>query len=293
MSIKSTLSLLLFALLAVACRDSTTFDLPTSPPLPVLNAVLMAGEIPEVYVCTSWNATGPIPANAFSTDAIVTLFENDSLLGTLSHTGKGMYRLPSVRLKAGRRYVFKVSTPDGAEAENQPVMVPMDPPVQRVWLDREAMVSGLNGTRNKPILLRVALRDDLSQERYYGIAIEEFWKGYTISGNSTPVEVSNASLQYRDDDCFRQVGLAGNFALMPLQPKTAMLVYGNGCITQKDKELRIVVETFGTVQSHPLTPMSRPTKSRCRSCRSHRSIFNTPKPVKFWKASKMPLLSQA
>ena len=89
----SIVSLIIITLLTQSCSYDDTFNLEIKENKLVLNAVLVANEIPTIYVGKVFNPTGNVPDSNYIADAEVKLFENNSSVGSLIFQKNGVYTL--------------------------------------------------------------------------------------------------------------------------------------------------------------------------------------------------------
>lgn len=229
------------------CKDQKIFIIPFTNSQIVLNAVLKANEIPEVYVGKTWAATGTFPEITYLDNATVKLFEEEVYIGTFTHTAKGIYKLASYKLKAGKKYVLRAEVAGLNPAENTPVKIPNALPLQNLFIDKTTTVSSLNQSA-KPVLLKVALRNDVTLEAQYGIVVETYKTNYPVSSVISPLETSISLSSGVNENCIKRSALFGNFDFQPLIYKSSLFIYNTDCFINSSKEMNIVVETIGYIQ---------------------------------------------
>jgi Domain of unknown function (DUF4249) len=228
-----------------SCNDKN-FEITLDSPEIVINSVLVAGELPRVFVGSTWSPTGKIPAKPYIENAEVWLLESNKTIGQLSYLTNGLYELANYKIGIGKTYTIKVKAM-GLEANSKPVTVPLDFPLKSLQIDYNAQVSSLNGVWSKPRLLKITIKDYIAPNNSYGIAVTPYTTNYFNAGNVTPLEVSNAELDNRENSCFRRANLwRGEYSSKPLP---TMIVYNDACFSSLDKELGVVVELFGAVQA--------------------------------------------
>ncbi len=100
------LALLLF--LPFACTERVSWEFPQFEPVPTVNAVLVAGEPFQVHVSlTGKFDTVPLPTEK---GAVVTLYANGEVYGTLDHIGNGLYA-SNLRVQPNVEYRCEVTIP--------------------------------------------------------------------------------------------------------------------------------------------------------------------------------------
>jgi hypothetical protein len=101
----------------------------------------------------------------------VLLYENSTLVGSLTHQQNGVYKLPNVKLKEGKNYQFKVTVSGYPDAFNAPVLIPENIESNSVIFDNNTVYptqnysSGSNDSY-KGRLLSVKLPNTIN-EKYY------------------------------------------------------------------------------------------------------------------------------
>jgi Domain of unknown function (DUF4249) len=235
------------------CTPQDDISIEVNNPKLVLNAVLSANEVPSLYVGRTFSPTDKVPNDHFINNANVTLYENNIFIGQLIHQQNGVYQLPSLTLKVGKSYLFKVKANGYAEASNIPVLIPKNVESNSVLFDNKTVYPSTgyssvgNGDHNKARLLSVKLPETIN-ESYYGLSVKRTSEGSDINGNIYPIEVGTTALYKLNTDCYKYVAFIINsdFNLIQ-QPQQAMILYNASCFG-KEKKMGLVLETYGTVQ---------------------------------------------
>lgn len=241
-----SIGLLVFGLFG--CKD-TPYEIAFDQPELIINGVLTAGEVPRIFVGRTWSPTGKIPDQPYVENADVELLMEGSFIGKFRYEGNGMYYLPTYTINSGKSYVVKVAGM-GIKAESRPVKVPMAFPLQKTYLDLQTEVASLNSWA-MPRLLNITIKDYTEPGNFYGLSVTPYAKGYRHSGNVSNVEISNSSLDYREDDCFRRAPFWTAAYRAPGTPPQAgdMIIYNDLCFASLDKTFGIVIELYGTARA--------------------------------------------
>lgn len=212
----------------------------------IINGVLTAGEAPRIFVGRTWSPTGKIPDKPYVENAAVELLVEGTKVGQLRYEGNGMYYLPTYTIEPGKSYVVKVAGM-GSTAQSLPVRVPPAFPLQGTYLDMRTEVTSLNPWAT-PRLLNITIKDYPEPDTYYGLTVTPYVKGFRLSGNVTNIEISNSSLDYREDDCFKRAPFWTGAYRAPGTPpqESSMIIYNDLCFASRDKTFGIVIELYGT-----------------------------------------------
>lgn len=237
-----SIGLLVFGLFG--CKD-TPYEIDFDQPELIINGVLTAGEVPRIFVGRTWSPTGKIPDKPYVENADVELLMEGSNIGKLRYEGNGMYSMPTYTIVSGKSYVVKVAGM-GSTAKSRPVKVPQAIRLQKTYLDMETVVASLNSWA-MPRLLSITIRDYLETGNFYGVSVTPYARGYRHFGNVSNVEISNSSLDYREDDCFRRAPFWTGAYRAPGTPPQAgdMIIYNDLCFASLDKTFGIVIELNG------------------------------------------------
>lgn len=233
------------------CSFEESFEIKVNNSKLILNSVLSANEEPYLYVGRAFSPTGKTPEDHFVNNATVLLYENSTLVGSLTHQQNGVYKLPNVKLKEGKNYQFKVTVSGYPDAFNAPVLIPENIESNSVIFDNNTVYptqnysSGSNDSY-KGRLLSVKLPNTIN-EKYYGLSVNKTKKGNGVSGNVYPIEVGTTGLYRLNSDCYRNTTLITNFDFNLVQrTQQAMILYNASCFG-KERTMGVVIDTFGTV----------------------------------------------
>jgi hypothetical protein len=249
----SIISLIIIVLVTQNCSYDDTLSLEIKEKKLILNAVLVANEIPLVYVGKIFSPTDNVPDNHYVTDAEVTLFENNNSVGSLTYQKNGVYTLPSLKLKIGNSYFFKVKAKGYPDTYNTPVLIPKNVETNSATFDNKTAYprpdAGFNSNSNdyKYRLLTVKLSDNIN-EKYYGIGLKGTKNGNAISGSTYPIEVGTQSFYKLNTDCYKYISLIEDFSYdLAQKPYRPSILYSASCFG-KEKSMGVVIPTYGTVQ---------------------------------------------
>ena len=249
----SIISYIIIILLNQNCSYDDTLSIEIKEKKLVLNAVLVANEIPIIYVGKNFSPTGAIPDNHYLINAVVTLFENNILIGLLKHQQNGVYILPNVKLKVGSLYFFKVKAEGYPDTSNIPVLIPNNVESNSIVFDNKTVYpstgynSNGNGDDNKARLLSVKLSDDIN-EKYYGIGIKKTKSGSGVTGNIYPIEIGKLDFYRLNTDCYKSISLIDDINYnLGQKPYNPSIIYSASCFGN-EKKMGVVLETYGTVQ---------------------------------------------
>jgi len=251
---KKTISILasvIIILLIQNCSYDDTLSLEIKEKKLILNAVLVANEVPVIYVERTFSPTGKIPDNHYISDAKVTLFENNILIDTLIYQQNGIYTLPNTKIKIGNFYFFKVKAKGYPDTYNTPVLIPKNVESNSVMFDTKTKYPGTgydseNDDSNQARLLSVKLSNNIN-EKYYGIGIKKTKSGSDVTGNIYPIEVGKFNFSKLNTDCYKSISLIDNSNIVA-KSKTPLILYSASCFG-KEKIMGVVIETYGTVQT--------------------------------------------
>lgn len=252
----SIISLIMIVLVTQNCSYDDTLSLEIKEKKLILNAVLVANEIPLVYVGKNFSPTDNVPNNHYVMDAEVILFENNSSVGLLTHQKNGVYTLQNLKLKVGNSYFFKVKAKDYPDTYNTPVLIPKNVESNSVTFDNKTVYprpdagfySNEYADEYKFRLLSVKLSDNIN-EKYYGIGIKGTKNGSPISGSAYPIEVGTQFFSKLNTDCYKYISLLEDFSYdLTQKPYRPSILYSTSCFG-KEKTMGVVVPTSGTVQT--------------------------------------------
>ena len=248
----SIISSIIFILLIQNCSYDETLSLEIKEKKLVLNAVLVAIEIPMIYVGKNFSPTDEVPNNHYIIDAEVEIFENSILIGILTYQQNGNYVLRNTKLKVGNSYFFKVKAKDYPDTYNTPVLIPKNIETNSVIFDNKTIYpsTGYNsngdGDDYKARLLSVKLSNNVI-ENYYGIGIKKTKAGSNVTGNIYPIEIGKLDFYKLNTDCYKSISLVDDFNYNLVQkPRIPLILYSSSCFG-KEKTMGVVVETYGTV----------------------------------------------
>ena len=249
----SIISFIIITLLIQNCSYDDTLSLEIKEKKLILNAVLVANEIPVVYVGKIFSPTDNVPDNHYVMDAAVTLFENNKLVDSLIYQQNGVYTLPNLKLKVGNSYFFKVKAKGYPDTYNTPVLIPKNVETNSATFDNETAYpspdAGFNSNSNdyKYRLFSVKLSDDIN-EKYYGIGLKGTKGGNPITYGIYPIEVGTRNFYKLNTDCYKYISLIEDFSYdLTQKPYNPSILYSASCFG-KEKSMGLVTSTYGTVQ---------------------------------------------
>jgi hypothetical protein len=250
---KISILIICLSILLQSCTYDDSLEIDLQSPKLVLNSLLSANEEPYLYVGKVFSPTEKILADHFISNANVLLYENDNLVGSLIHQQNGVYKLPSYKIKEGKKYQFRVKANGYPDAYNTPVLIAKNVESNSVIFDNNtvyptASYSSGDNDSYRGRLLSVKLPSTIS-EKYYGLSIKGTKKGSDVNGDIYPVEVGTTSLFKLNTDCYKYLYLITNIDYNLIsQSQQAMILYNASCFG-KEKTMGIVVQTYGTVQT--------------------------------------------
>lgn len=235
----------------LGCTDKP-YEVDFDQPELTMSGVLIAGESPRLFVGRTWSPTGKIPEIPFVEDAEVELFKDNLSVGKFDYVANGMYLLANYKIESGGTYVVKTKGLN-SEAQSEPVKVPQPFPLQNLFFDKNAQVTSLNPWA-KPRLVNISIQDYPELGNYYGLTVTPYVQGFRLSGNVINVEISNSSLDHRDDDCFQKAPFWTGLYRAPGVPalESNMIIYNDVCFASPAKDFGVVVEMYGTADAPKL-----------------------------------------
>jgi hypothetical protein len=265
----SIISLIIITLLIQNCSYDDTLSLEIKENKLVLNAVLVANEVPVVYVGRIFSPTDKVPDNHYVIDAEVILFENNSSLGLLTYHKNGVYTLPNFKLKVGNSYFFKVKAKGYPDTYNSPVLIPKNVETNSATFDNKTVYpnpysggsSNSNEDRSKFRLFSVKLSDSIN-EKYYGIGIKGTKNGNDVTGSTYPIEVGTQFFYKLNTDCYKYISIVEDFSYdLTKKPYTPSILYSASCFG-KEKTMGVVISTYGAVRTPDLNDVYSSTIDR-------------------------------
>lgn len=251
---KISILIIFISLLLQSCSYNDSLEIELKSTKLILNAVLVANEIPVIYVGKTFSSTDNVPDNHYVVDAEVILFENNNSVGSLIYKQNGVYTLPNLKLKVGNSYFFKVKSKGYPDAQNIPVFIPNNVESNSVIFDNTTVYpstgysSGVDRDNNKARLISVKLANN-TNEKYFGIGIKKTKAGRDVTGNIYPIEIGKLNFYKLNTDCYKSVSLVDDLGYNLIQkPQNPLILYSASCFGE-EKAMGVVVETYGTVQT--------------------------------------------
>lgn len=197
----------------------------------VVNALIAANAPFQIYVGRTWPLEGKIPETTFIANAVVELFENDSLIATLKHTERGNY-ITSYKAKSQFEYHCKVQATDYPQVTTQKTRIPSFFPYGSYELDKDGFFP-LNEGRNNPVNISIALSSKNHQGNFYSLIAKPVYNKNVLSGGVIPLDYNIE----QPNDCFFQRRIERGSAF-----------YYSGICLENKSNMLIAVETKGTDQ---------------------------------------------
>ncbi len=244
--------------LLISCNNTLeSFEiLKLDKPLIVLNARLVARQIPRVYIGKIWGATAKFPEETFYRNADVELFADGELVGKLSLKDT-MYINPNYIIKGNVKYSIKVSVPNIGSAESEPVLIPPDGLLLSATYNTKITVESAGGnTVRNPCLVTAVFKKSSDVAAYSVDLIGYNDEGQLICGYNN-LEFGRRTII--KSPCFFEtatpyVDLLGNIGTF----KFGKYAYVSKCIDTPGKEVKLFADlnSYGfTVPS--LDPIKR------------------------------------
>jgi hypothetical protein len=236
--------LMIGALTLLMSCQSKEYILPARTPLLVINGVLQANQPARIYIGRSWSPTESVPVPHFISNALAILKNEGRIVDTLKHQSNGIYVGRVGRnLIAGSAYSIQVSVPNYETASSNSVRVPHPFPLNRVLLDKNTPVLGLNGTNADPVLLETILGNVRDSDEYYGISIRPMYQKYRLG---TAITVAGLGNQTFNNECFVSTNLPRD--VQSASPYQSAFFFKTSCVTnQQGERISLVAETKGGV----------------------------------------------
>lgn len=232
------------ALISLISCQSKEYVLPARTPLLVVNGILQADQPARIYVGRSWSPTESVPVPHFVSNATVILRSEGRIIDTLRHENSGIYIGRTGRnLIAGSLYSLQVSAPNYNVASSNSVRIPNPFPLNKVVLDKNTPVLGLNGTNADPVLVQTTLGSVRVLDEYYGISIRPMYQKYRLG---TAVTIAGLANQNFDNECFVNSNLPRD--PQSASPYQSAFFFKTNCFTnQQGERISLVAETKGGV----------------------------------------------
>ena len=253
-----SLYLYLLASLSIGCDNSlNTFEIDTvKNSLIVVNARLVARQIPRVYIGKIWGATAKFPKETFYRNADVELFAEEKSVGKL-FLKDTMYVNPNYIIKGNVKYSIKVSVPKIGFAESESVLIPPDGLLLSATYNTKITVESAGGnTVRNPCLVTAVFKKSSDVAAYSVDLIGYNDEGQLICGYNN-LEFGRRTII--KSPCFFEtatpyVDLLGNIGTF----KFGKYAYVSKCIDTTEKEVKLFADlnSYGfTVPS--LDPIKR------------------------------------
>ncbi|HAN76953.1 MAG TPA: hypothetical protein DCQ31_03845 [Bacteroidales bacterium] len=162
------LALMITAL--ISCKTELNYDFELEQPKLVVNGKLIADSAIEIRVTRSMNLL-ELQFDKYLTNAVVKLYENNTLLGIATHRKAGYYYLEN-KVKANTNYRIEVSCA-GFESVWAETFVPNY--LQEILVDTIPVVTDYGYTA---LQLELTIHDELTETNYYDFFVTDRPKMY-------------------------------------------------------------------------------------------------------------------
>lgn len=194
---------LLYLLLLAACTRDVVLELPSVPPLLVLNSSVSPDEDVTAFLSKSWFILDTITDDGI-TDGTIRVYVNDRLQGTMQPVENdrytGQYALSGCRVASGDRLRLEAAAPGFDPIEGE-TLIP--DPIEVLSVDTVRFFKfGYQGYEYPSLRLYIRFRDEPDKRNYYRLMVEkitEYQKGDSV--------IVVSSMYHTDYDLYSSLGL--------------------------------------------------------------------------------------
>lgn len=195
----------------------------------VIYGVFIPGRTIELSVSRSFHPIGDIPTDIIIDDALVELYEDDSLVSVLTHNDQEVYSTDRM-IVAGKSYYVKVEAVGYKTAYSKKINIPEISPSFDVYVQKD--VTGRINPGIPQDLVNITLKDfEPSEDNYFLVSIAAHYNDY--------IESQTWFLNPAEDeekDCHVRTGL-----LMENGYQEAM-IFTDKCFLDAEKNVSLFIE---------------------------------------------------
>ena len=184
MRVLSTIVSLLLILFFNSCEEEVNAPIQETEPMLVVNSLIGTDSLIKIHLGKS-SGFESVQTISDITDARVTVYQNDQILGDMIHQQDGEYHLPDSYLQANNTYKINISHQDYSPVSTE------SRSLEKVAIDNLEMT---NNQENKKIDFTLRFKDNPLSSNYYMILLKE------ISNNNP--QNFNILTYYSDDIVF-------------------------------------------------------------------------------------------